>query len=37
MFKHWTDNPIYARLAKKDSAFVRPVFWIAGIAALTLC
>jgi hypothetical protein len=32
MFKHWTDNPIYARLTKKDSAFVKPVFWVTGIA-----
>jgi hypothetical protein len=32
MFKHWIDNPIYARLAKKDSAFVKPVFYIAGVA-----
>ncbi|MBN1120557.1 MAG: hypothetical protein JXJ17_05725 [Anaerolineae bacterium] len=34
MFNHWNDNPIYARLAKKDSAFVKPVFWIAGIAGV---
>jgi hypothetical protein len=31
MFKHWMDNPIYARLAKKDSVFVRPTLWIIGI------
>ncbi|MBN1120558.1 MAG: hypothetical protein JXJ17_05730 [Anaerolineae bacterium] len=34
MFKHWMDNPIYTRLAKKDSFFVKPVFWIAGIAGV---
>ncbi|MBN1120556.1 MAG: hypothetical protein JXJ17_05720 [Anaerolineae bacterium] len=34
MFKHWTDNPIYARLKKADKPCVKPAMWITGIIGL---